>query len=223
MCRIPQPNSTKPPVFFQHGILNTSDIFLANDHENGLPYLLSKEGYDVWLGNTRGNRYCKSHVTLSPDQKEFWDFNLQEIALYDVRASVEHVLKATGHKDLHYIGHSQGTTVAFILMSEAPESNAFFRSATMLAPVAFMGGLATRKRNVVDTFSYSILAKFLAGDVMRTKGSFQLLPHNENVAEQMKSICVKYEKFFKEFYDAAGFIGKEHFNSVRCSIFFVKI
>lgn len=85
----------------------------------------------------------------------------------------------------------------------------------MLAPVAFMGGLATRKRNYVDTFSYSVFAKTLAGNGMRNRGSFELLPHNEKLAEQMKSYCVKYESFFKDFYDAAGFIGKEHFNAVR--------
>lgn len=84
----------------------------------------------------------------------------------------------------------------------------------MLAPVAFLGGLATRKRNYVDTFSYSVLAKILASDSMRTRGSFELLPYNEKLAEQMQTYCVKYESFFKDFYDAAGFIGKEHFNAV---------
>lgn len=153
-------------------------------------------------------------MSLSPDQKEFWNYNLQEIALYDVRASLDFVLKTTKQKDLHYIGHSQGTTVAFILLSEIPECNSIMRSATMLAPVVFMGGLATRKRNYVDTFSYSVLAKALSGNSMRARGSFELLPHNEKVAEQMKSYSVKYEQFFKDFYDAAGFIGKEHFNAV---------
>lgn len=168
----------------------------------------------MWLGNTRGNRYCRNHVSLSPNQKEFWDYNLQDIAVYDIRASLDFVLKSTNKQDVHYIGHSQGTTVSFILMSEVPEYNRIIRSATMLAPVAFMGGLATRKRNIVDTFFYSVLAKTFAKDSMRTRGSFELLPHNEKMAEQMCSLFEKYENFFKDIYDASGFIGKEHFNAV---------
>jgi lysosomal acid lipase/cholesteryl ester hydrolase len=37
-------------------------------------YLLADAGYDVWLGNARGNTYCRRHVKLTAQNKKFWDF-----------------------------------------------------------------------------------------------------------------------------------------------------
>ena len=37
-------------------------------------FVLASEGYDIWLGNSRGNKYSKAHITLDIDSKEYWDF-----------------------------------------------------------------------------------------------------------------------------------------------------
>jgi hypothetical protein len=37
-------------------------------------YLLSDAGYDVWLGNARGNVYSTKHEILSPSSSKFWAF-----------------------------------------------------------------------------------------------------------------------------------------------------
>lgn len=39
-------------------------------------FILSDEGYDVWMGNARGNTFSKRHITLDPkkDARKFWEF-----------------------------------------------------------------------------------------------------------------------------------------------------
>ena len=59
----------------------------------------------MWLANNRGNKY--SSVDLQDDSIRFWDFSIDELAMYDFPANVEFVTEYTGSKSLVYIGFSQ--------------------------------------------------------------------------------------------------------------------
>lgn len=40
-----------------------------------LAFRLADLGYDVWLGNTRGNIYSRAHHDLDPEEAEFWQYS----------------------------------------------------------------------------------------------------------------------------------------------------
>lgn len=88
--------------------------------------------------NVRGNTYSRNHTRLNPNQDKFWDFTLDEIGRYDVPATIDYILDLTGKSQLHYVGHSQGTTIFWIMCSEKPEYNQKVQLMQALGPVAFL-------------------------------------------------------------------------------------
>lgn len=69
-------------------------------------FVLARGGYDVWLGNNRGNRFSRKHKTLDPTQKEFWDYDWEDMGLRDTPDTTEYILNITGLEKINYIGHS---------------------------------------------------------------------------------------------------------------------
>jgi hypothetical protein len=39
-------------------------------------------GYDVWLGNSRGNVYSRKNIYYTPDEDAFWAWSWDEMASY---------------------------------------------------------------------------------------------------------------------------------------------
>lgn len=133
-AKLKNENTTKQVVFLMHGASSSSDCFILNGPENSIAYILSNAGYDVWLGNSRGNRYSSNIIPS-------WDFSFEQSAYYDLPASLDYILNVTKQSDLHYIAHSQGTTIYFIMLSELPKYNKVIRTAHLLAPAAYMSNI----------------------------------------------------------------------------------
>ncbi|RLU17504.1 hypothetical protein DMN91_009739 [Ooceraea biroi] len=145
--------SSRLPVLLCHGLLSSSsDWVLLGPHE-ALSYVLCDSGYDVWLANCRGNTYSKYHKHYTRRDREFWNFSWHEIGYYDLPAMIDYILKETGHSDLYYIGHSQGTTVFFVMGSERPEYNAKIKGMISLAPAVFL----SNQRSPLITFLVHII------------------------------------------------------------------
>lgn len=135
-------NTNKKVVFIQHGFVGSSDHWVINSEggldvnhnyiENGgeiinhcnpddskpaantLGFVLADCGYDVWLGNSRGNSYSNKHLTLNPYtpigiisnqsilaliiiilKGDFWKFSFQQMGKYDIPAVIDYILNAT--------------------------------------------------------------------------------------------------------------------------------
>ena len=52
--------SLKPPVLIQHGMFDSMDCYIDNYAEVAPAFALVRAGYDVWLVNSRGNKYSWS-------------------------------------------------------------------------------------------------------------------------------------------------------------------
>jgi len=112
-----QERNFKGVAFFQHGFMQNSESWICRGPGKALAYTLVDEGYDVWLGNNRGNKYSYKHTTLSPQEDEFWNFCIDNFAMSDLPSMIEYVLSFTGSPSLSYIGFSQGTAQAFAAFS----------------------------------------------------------------------------------------------------------
>uniref|UniRef100_A0A672TRL4 Lipase n=1 Tax=Strigops habroptila TaxID=2489341 RepID=A0A672TRL4_STRHB len=116
-----QSTGKKPAILLHHGTLGDSIHWISNLPNNSLGFILADAGYDVWLGNSRGNTWSLKHKTLKPCQKEFWQFSFDEIGKYDVRGELYFIMNKTGQKDVYFVGHSEAATAGFVAFSTYPE------------------------------------------------------------------------------------------------------
>lgn len=145
----------KQPVFFQHGLLDSADGWVCNEESRCLPYIMANNGYDVWLGNSRGNKYCKKHLKYSPKDFEFWQFSLHEMGNYDLPAELTYIKEVNlTHQPIVYFGHSQGTAMLFAALTSQAE---FFRQHVKvfiaLAPVARLSNMSSTLLKLVQNSS----------------------------------------------------------------------
>ena len=182
MFRIPHgKNSTTVggyPVLLQHGLLDSSYTWVNNMEDESLGYILADQGYDVWFGNNRGNRYGRNHTTLDPDDgtNAFWAFTWDEMAQYDAPTMIHYVLDTTGHARTSWVGHSEGTIQMFAAASSTGNGDAFLDSAlssldifVALAPVAYVTNLASKV--LVALANSDLLDRLVA------RGLYEFLPY----------------------------------------------
>ena len=135
------------PIEEDDSYLETGDSKLVN---NNLGFELAKRGYDVWLPNSRGNLYSRNHTRLNPSKDRlFWDFTYDEMIKFDLPVVIDYILETTKAPSIGYIGHSQGSLIAFGLLSTQPEKyRSVLKPVIALAPVATLKYCGTPIRHV---------------------------------------------------------------------------
>lgn len=132
-----QQDNNNKIIYFHHGLLTSSELFvLGSTKEKTLPYLLADLGYQVWLGNNRGNKYSRKHLKLSASDPNFWDFSLDEFSYFDIPDTINYI--KTFYNDpnckVTYIGFSQGCSQLFASLSLHPYLNSHIECFIGLSP-----------------------------------------------------------------------------------------
>lgn len=137
------PNPAKLPVVLCHGLgLNGTFWTITDDH---LPGQLAARGYEVFIVDMRGSG--GSHRVGLPGQlnralrqtliREVGgrDWNVDDQALYDVPAILDHVARETGSDRVNWVGHSLGGMLMFPYLELSPRAD-------RIANFVDMGGVA---------------------------------------------------------------------------------
>lgn len=89
-------------------------------------------------------------MNLSSSENGFWDFSFHEMGYYDLPATIDYIVANTGQKKINYIGHSQGTTSFFVMLSEKPQYNDKINKFIAYAPIIYANNI---RSPIVDVFS----------------------------------------------------------------------
>ncbi|MEQ2186126.1 hypothetical protein GOODEAATRI_025436, partial [Goodea atripinnis] len=106
-----------------------------------------------------------------------------EMALKDLPAVVNHILKVTGQEQIFYVGHSQGTTIGtrptFSTLPELASKIRLFFGLAPVATVAFTGSPMSK---------LSVLPDFLIWDLF---GKRDFLPQSQYIKWLAEQVCAR--------------------------------
>ena len=108
----------RPAVIIQHGSFDSADITVMNGPEKSLAFYLANQGFDVWIGNGRGNKFSRKHTKLNPDvDVPFWEFSWVD-RVEDDKANIEYVRAISKQGKIGFIAHSEATATMWTGLSQ---------------------------------------------------------------------------------------------------------
>ncbi|XP_049528930.1 lipase 3 [Dermacentor silvarum] len=176
------------PVFVMTGLLADSASLVLDFPDQSLGFVLADNGYDVWLGNTRGNTFGRRHRSLDVRSRQFWNFTFHEHAIYDLPAQIDYVLSNTVQRQLLYIGLSQGTLSFFTMMSERPEYNDKVKAFAGLAPFHKLAHIEVPPLAIFGPYAESPLR------LAQALGGYEMLPNDFQLMSLVRLLCGRVAK-----------------------------
>ena len=195
---IPKGQTTRV-AYFQHGLSDTAWCFFQLGSKS-LPFLLMKEGFDVWLGNSRGTVFSLKHRSKNPNDEKsgYFDFTMEENVKYDLPATIQYIKSKTGKQKMSYIAHSQGSTIFFMLyMSNRQLVESSIDHFSSIGTVFNIAYAAFSPIKLLDAI-YGILEK------LNMNKGFLTLTHQQRLA--IASFCKVLSPTCKSFFESGASI-----------------
>ncbi|CAJ0893939.1 4958_t:CDS:2 [Entrophospora sp. SA101] len=168
-------------VYLQHGLFDSTDTWLLNGPEHSLPYILKDNGYDVWLGNSRGNQYSE------PSSSDEYDFSWDEMAKYDLPAFINYIKKQTNVDSLSFIGAIE-ILASLIIESISPTD---LQCIVLIAPPAILKNQKSKVIKLLSKIKADNLIKILPVKLFKNTLDFSrklIEEHSLNYNDSFKFI-----------------------------------
>lgn len=128
------PRPAAEPLVFSHGFLENHHVYdLAAGRS--LAMTLARRGFEVWVMDLRG-----TGLSAGPKVTDLfaWRWSIDDFIHLDAPAVVDHVLAATGKRQVFWVGHSMGGLIGYAYLET--ESPAKIKGLVTLAGAGWMGG-----------------------------------------------------------------------------------
>ncbi|KAF6201553.1 hypothetical protein GE061_003944 [Apolygus lucorum] len=125
------------PVLIINGFAFQAEGWFALG-SSSLPFILTDLGYDVWVGDQRGNIRSIKHVSFPDDDFRNHNYTFHEQGIYDLPAFIDYIIKETDRSQILYVGYSLSSGMMIVMNSERPEYNDKILGAVSLAPAGHL-------------------------------------------------------------------------------------
>lgn len=176
--------------------MDSAGTWFFNTPDKAAAYQLAKQGYDVYLGNNRGNIYSYKHVNLTVEDNAYWDHTFHEMAVYDAPAFQREILKQTGKDQLIYVGHSQGTLQFWIanIMLPYEQFGKNVKAMVAVAPVMYLNYANSILMKETIALCMDLILPMFANSLLWLKDGYSFID----------TAFVKIAPYFMEYFPRTG-------------------